>query len=170
MKRYLGVALLLLVGMMVSTSQAKADFYLGASYAQSYVSFDDISFDEDDSGFKGFVGFNFLKYFGIEGGYYDFGNPSDALTEVELSAWALQARGVLPLGDHFDLFAKVGYMLWDAEISGAGALEDDDFDLTYGAGFTIIFGDHVGIRGEYEILDVDQSDYELISLGVEIRF
>jgi OOP family OmpA-OmpF porin len=168
MKKILSVAVVLAVALVMFAPTSEATFYLGASATQTKVSLDDSGFNEDDIGWKGFVGYNFIRYFGLELSYYDMGKLSDSAESIELSAAALSARGILPLGKHFELFAKVGYMAWDAKRSAVGDL--DDFDLTYGAGAAVIIGSHFEIKAEYEILDVDGADVDLISLGVAWRF
>ncbi|MCZ6650057.1 MAG: outer membrane beta-barrel protein, partial [Acidobacteria bacterium] len=66
-----------------------------------------------------------------------------------------------------ELFAKAGYMAWDLE-SNVG--NDDDEDLLYGAGAAWVFGSHLSIRVEYEILDIDEADLDIYSIGAAFRF
>jgi OOP family OmpA-OmpF porin len=166
MQRMLGIAVVLVAALVMFTPAAEAGAYVGASFTDTAVDVKDIDFDESDSGFKIFGGWNFLKFLGLEGGYYDMGKPSNSSDELDVSAWALSARGILPLGKHFELFGKAGYMAWEID----GSLDDDDFDLTYGVGAAVIIGSRLSIRAEYEILDVDDADIDLYSLGAAFRF
>ncbi len=167
MKRTLGVAVVLVAALMLFAPTSDAGIYAGASVTQTALDVDDVDFDEDDTGLKVFGGWTFFKFLGLEASYYDMGSPANNLADVDLTAFGLTARGILPIGDHLELFAKAGYMAWDIE-SSLG--DDDDTDLTYGAGAAWVFGGHISIRAEYEILDVDGADVDLFSLGAAFRF
>ena len=71
------------------------------------------------------------------------------------------------------LFARVGAVNWDADVSvsgfdaGGGA---DGTDFTYGAGAQFRVGS-LGIRAEYEVFDISDADnVDLLSLGVTWTF
>ena len=125
MKRTLGAALILLAALVVFAPLSRADFYVGISVAQTTAELDEFSFDDDDAGAKIFAGKTFFKFFALEAGYYDLGDPSDSQFELEPRAVALQARGILPLGKRWELFAKAGYMGWDL---GDAPGDDDGTD------------------------------------------
>ena len=169
-KRILGFAFVTGLALVLFAPAAMAGGYVGGSIVQTKLSIDSDGFDEDDTGWKVYGGFNFFKFFGLEAGYFDMGEPKEKSTgnSAELTAWALSARGILPLGSHFELFAKAGYMVWDAKLSDG--FSDDDADVIYGAGVAIILGSHVEIRAEYEILDVSGADVDLVSVGAAFRF
>jgi hypothetical protein len=65
------------------------------------------------------VGWRIFKFFSVEAGWVDFGSPEDTVggTDVGVTADGLDlgAMAILPLGGHFELFAKGGHMAWDAE-------------------------------------------------------
>lgn len=167
MKRTLGVAVVLVAALMLFAPTSDAGIYAGASVTQTALDIDDVDFDEDDTGLKVFGGWTFFKFFGLEASYYDMGSLDNESDSVDLTAFGLVARGIIPVGEHLELFAKTGYMAWDAEASFG---DDDDFDLTYGVGAAWVFGGHISIRAEYEILDVDGADVDLFSLGAAFRF
>ena len=169
MKRILSVAVVLAAALVLFAPTSHAKIYVGGSITQTSLDVEDssIDFDEDDTGAKIFAGWTFFKFFGLEAGYYDMGNPENNQIKADITAFGLSARGILPIGKHFELFAKAGYMAWDLE-SNVG--DDDDEDLIYGAGAAWVFGEHFSIRGEYEILDVDGADVDLYSLGAAFRF
>ena len=54
-------------------------FYVGAGVGQSKIEADDINFDEDDTGFKVFGGYQFNKYFAVELAYIDGGNADKSI-------------------------------------------------------------------------------------------
>lgn len=174
---------MLLVGILLlgSTAALAGPFYIGASAAKTDLKVDDLgdSFDLSDTTYKVFAGFRFIKYFGLEGGYVDFGNSEDVGSGIDLSvdatAWDLFAVGILPIGKHFELFGKYGYFWWDrhAEASGVVISSEDESggNPVYGAGMAFVFGEHFGVRLEYE--KYKMSDVESLSqqsLGFEFRF
>ena len=69
-----------------------------------------------------------------------------------------------------DLFAKVGYIFWDVEVSSiADNVSEDGSDLGYGAGVSFSLGS-IKIRGELEVYDVDDADLSMLSLGILYQF
>jgi OOP family OmpA-OmpF porin len=91
---------------------------------------------------------------------------------VETSALAIAGKGTVPLGNNFALFGKLGLAFWDAEASAAGfnSIEDDGTDLTYGLGVELSLSEVMGIRGEWERLDADGDDLDLLSVSAVLRF
>jgi OOP family OmpA-OmpF porin len=164
-----------------STAVLAGPFYVGASAAKTNLQEDDLngSFDASDTTFKAFAGFRFLKFLGVEGGYVDFGSLEDTNagtnTTVEGNAYDIFVVGVLPIGKHFELFAKGGVFQWDRDADSDGLLSGNDSDSgtdpVWGAGMAFVLGSHIGIRLEferYEMSDIDSLDQE--SAGLEIRF
>jgi len=169
---------LLLLG---STAALAGPFYVGASAMKTNLQVDDLggSFDASDTTYKAFVGFRFLKFLGLEGSYIDFGTLEDSSAGIDLSVDAtgydLFLVGVLPLGKHFELFAKAGYFKWDRNADASGTMSGSDSDSgndpVYGAGAAFIFGKHIGLRLEYEKFDMSDVDtLEQESVGVDFRF
>ena len=184
-----GVAALMLAVAVPAAARDKNGFYLGGSIGQSELKVEggdpdigDIEFKEGDTGYQLVVGYRFWTWFALEGGYVDFGNPDttfetglgDLFTEIELTGWDASAVGNLPLGI-VDLFAKVGYFWWDADIRAAlGDQSDVDSDsgsdLTYGIGVAVWLG-QIAIRGEVEWFDVaDADNVWMYSVGVSYTF
>ena len=91
------------------------------------------------------------------------------LFEVDASGLSVSAVGFLPIGP-VDLFARVGVINWDADISIEGLGEGvDGTDLTYGVGLQFRVWS-LGIRAEYELFDIEDADVDMISLGVTWTF
>lgn len=162
------------------TTLAHAGAFLGASVGQGAVNEDDpmFSFDETDTAYKVHGGFRFGKFFGLEASYVDLGNPEGDIgggvtAEVGTTLWDGFVVLVLPLGDHFEIFGKGGFMYWDSEVdlsSGASA-SDSDSDPAYGVGVAFKFGDHLALRVEYELFEVgDLDDVYFTSAGLDFRF
>jgi OOP family OmpA-OmpF porin len=180
-----------------SLGQGRADVGGGTTTPTPGVS---TSKDEKDTYYKLFGGYRFNRYFAAEGGYADFGKYSLDLTraapagtahvDVRASGWFLDALGVVPLGNNFSLFGKIGAVRTavesNASASGSFTLSPGvspnrkatETDWKWGIGAAYDFNAHLGARLEYELVkDVgDQastggsSDIKLWSLGVLYRF
>lgn len=134
------------------------------------------SIDEDETAFKVFAGYNFdlpMVNLGLEAGYVDFGAPkidtNVAAIEIEttgINLWGIAGIDAGPI----DLFAKLGYLMWDVEASALGeSVSDDGSDLGYGVGLGFGLGG-VKIRGEYEMYDLDDADLSMLSLNILFQF
>ena len=171
----------LLVG---SAFAAEPGFYLGASGGQSFINEEynnNIDIDDDATGWKAYLGYQFIPWLGVEAGYVDFGEYSsnnlfqgtnfDA--DVEASAWEGFLVGTLPIGP-VDLFAKVGAADLQAEVDtkNFGTEQDNDTQLAYGVGAAYNFGDgHWGLRVEAEGYDDNEvDDFYFVSAGITYRF
>ncbi len=179
---FFAAALLLMVG---SADTADTGMYIGASVGQLTLNVDDIGddledfdFSGDSTAFKFFGGYRFLSFLSVEGGYRDLGSPDDSFgdlkVETGLTAWDLEAVGILPIGP-IDLFAKAGILWWDADIKarlGDDSERDSDngSDLLYGVGVALRLGS-VAVRGELERFDIENTDdVYMWSLGATITF
>lgn len=164
--------------------------YVGASYLNSNLTVDEFGFDGDSDGWKIFGGYTFNKYFGLEvayndfgsfdetiTGYDDFGSPISAGLDLEVEALDLSLRGIIPLGERFELFGTLGYSHVDLKATAtfsdefgvySGSASDDSWELMYGVGLSFKIGDKFGLRADYAEWDVDSLD--AISLGAYYRF
>jgi outer membrane protein OmpA-like peptidoglycan-associated protein len=167
-----------------SAQAAHPGFYIGAGGGESTVKastdplpdgelgFNTFHFDQSETAFKGFVGYQFLPWLGIEGGYVDFGSPSDDQDvigfgtidgDVDATAWEGFVVGTLPIGP-VDLFVKGGGANAKVELkvhdnfSGLSEKVDDNNAMwAYGGGAALNLG-HFSIRAEYEEYDTDHFD------------
>jgi hypothetical protein len=171
------LAIVLLFGL---STAAHAEFYLGASYLSTDADLGNAveSFSTDDSGYKFFGGFTFLKFLGVEASYRDMGNHTETKeltsSDVDLRSVDLAARGILPIGKRLELFAKLGYahIEYDGafDINGVVDPVDETSDeLMYGLGVGFKFGGFFGLRAEWETYEVDTS-LNSFSLGAVFRF
>ena len=168
-----------LAAFAVSPAFADKGFSAGASIGYSNISFeeDGASVDLTGTGYKLFGTYMFNDYFGIEGGWMSFGDPSDTVggIDVEISAdgFDLFAVGALPVSDSFDLFAKAGMLSWDADLTVDGIDEGSDSgeDLALGIGARFTGASGFGFRAEYEYFDiVDADSVWVLSVGFEYAF
>jgi len=177
MRRVIGVIVLVL-GMATGAALA-GPFYVGASIVESKVKVEDSGFDFDssDTSYKIYAGYQFFKFFGLEASYLDFGSLSDSSggtdVTIDSTAWDAFLVGIIPIGEHFQIFGKYGLVAWDTDtdVSGSGSDSDSGSDPAYGAGLEVIIGKHFGIRGEYERYDIQDTDkVETYSIGADFRF
>jgi outer membrane protein OmpA-like peptidoglycan-associated protein len=185
----------------VQAFAAEPGFYVGASGGVTTAKLDQdfvvggvrssIDLDEDETGYKGFVGFQFTPWLGIEGGYGVLGEPSadnsfggnEAELEIEINSLQGFLVGTIPLGA-LDIFGKIGgaSLSTDSDLHFRGPLVpggsqsrsngNDDAVMAYGAGVALNFGDgHWSVRAEYEGYDTDNlDDLYFISAGLVYRF
>ena len=180
------VAVLILAASPVS---AKNGFYVGGSFGQTTLKFNDLSLDLEDFDYKAdstsykiILGYRFMGFLAVEGSYIDFGQLRDsfdgeggpASIATDLKGFDAFAMGMLPLGI-VDIFAKVGFVSWDADIQTAiGSIieldTDSGTDMVFGLGVQVRFKG-LAVRGELEYFDIADADsVYLISLGATFTF
>jgi hypothetical protein len=141
--------------------------YVGAGVGSSDLAVD--GFSGNDFAYKVFAGFDFNPYIGVEGGYLNGGSPSDRGFDIEVDGWDLAVLGKWPVSDQFEIFARLGYVWWDAEADGFGS--DSGEDLMYGLGVGFDFNDQFGVRGEWERMDIEDTDRaDLWTVSLLFRF
>ena len=177
--RYLACAAALLAFASVPGQAADNGIYLGASIGQSGVQADNVGFDGSDfdsssTGFKAIGGWRFIDWFAVELNYVDLGTGDDRVDgekfEIDASGVSLSAVGFLPVGP-VDLFARVGAINWDADLtSDLGRISDDGTDFTWGVGAQFRVWS-LSLRAEYEQFDITDADtVDMVSLGVTWTF
>lgn len=154
-------------------SAQEKGFYAGAGVGQSFV--DEGAYDDEDTAFTVFGGYQFTKYFGLEAGYADFGKiePDVAGPALEGDSAYLTAVGTLPITDKFSAYAKAGLHRWNVDTSLPGLTgnnDDSGSDPTYGIGAQYRFTDKVALRGEYSRFEVEDVDADLAQLQVRFDF
>jgi OOP family OmpA-OmpF porin len=180
-------AALALTAAMAAQADVQPGFYVGAGFGSTKIDddgFDDagIDFDDSDTGFKVFGGYSFNQNFAIEASYFDFGEASGSFDDfvgpvsfdVGVSGLSASAVGVLPLSDMFSLFGRLGYASYDidahASVGGqSGSSSESESDLVYGAGAALSLGQFEA-RAEFEAINVDGGDANMISLSGLFRF
>jgi OOP family OmpA-OmpF porin len=164
------LAAVLLAGASVAQAQ-DSGFYAGVGAGQALV--DERAYDDEDTAFSVFGGYQFHRNFALEAGYTDFGSlePDVAGTDLELSSASLTAVGILPFTERFSGYAKAGFQRWelDRAIPGlTGTAKDDGTDPVYGVGLQYRFNDLVALRGEYTRSEVEDLDVD--AAQVQVRF
>ena len=171
--RYLNPMILAVLFAALPVSMANANgFYLGGGVGEATIedSTGGISFDESDVAWKGYLGYRFdvlpIVSLSAEAGYRDLGKPNTSVAEYQLKGIDYAALAGVGLGP-VELFARYGGMDYDLDKTVLGL--NSSFDGTapiYGAGVRFnLLG--VGVRAEYEKIDVDELDNaEMISVSV----
>lgn len=173
LSRTLLAAVVLGAGAFGAQAAEKPGFYVGAGAGQSFV--DERNYDDEDTAFSVFGGYQFNPYFGLEAGYSDFGKlePKDAGRALEANSAYLTAVGTLPFTDKFSGYAKAGFHRWDLDTAVPGltnSTDDSGSDPTYGLGLQYRFNDKVALRTEYSRFEVEDIDLDLAQLQVRFDF
>ena len=188
---------------------ADPGWYGGASVGQSRAEVDDmrtfgkllgggysavsLKHDHRDSGYKLFGGYQFNRYFALEGGYFDLGKfsfmadtlPAGTLRgEYKFRGVNLDAVGTLPITGKLSALARVGvnYAETRDTFSGTGALaginlnpSQRDTNYKYGLGLKYDLTQHLALQLEAERYRVNdavgsRNNVDLFSLGLVFRF
>jgi OOP family OmpA-OmpF porin len=148
--------------------------------------------DHRNRGYKAFGGYQFNRHFAIEGGFFDIGAydftattlpPGDLTGTLEAKGLNLDLVGMLPFGERFSAFARVGaaYARTRDSFAGSGPIivldtnpSKRDTNVKFGAGLQLDFNERLAMRLEgerYRISDAvgNEGDIDLISLGLLVR-
>ena len=144
--------------------------YVGAGIGS--MSVDVGGFSGDDVAYKVFGGWMFNPYLGAELEYLDGGTAEDRGIEIDVSGFNASLRGAYPFSDQFSVFAKVGMLFWDADVSSFEVSgSDDGEDFSWGVGLGFDFSDALGVTLEYQGFEIEDTDtVDLISAGLVWKF
>ncbi len=139
--------------------------------------------DRSDVDYKAFAGYMFTRNWGAELSYAGLGKTRatvpfsgvDIDAQLKGSALGAYAVGNLPVGERFDLFAKVGAAYVESKvIASLGTLSGSDKEYTtsaafgLGASYTVMPG--LALRLEWDRYKAkfgdEKSDIDILSLGV----
>ncbi|WDG81240.1 outer membrane beta-barrel protein [Pseudomonas chlororaphis] len=124
--------------------------YLGAGV--SNIETDKSHLSDEDYSYKVFAGYRLNGYLAFEGAFVDLGQFKDKNLDFDGKSVQASAHLGFPLGERVRVFGSVGAHAWDA---GGNASDDDTgVNLTYGAGVELDVFRNIGIRAEYEVLEV----------------
>jgi len=147
--------------------------YMGAGVGQSKVN--EGSYDDRDTAFSVFGGYDFNQYFSVEAGYADLGNLKSNVGGPDLEATApyIAAVGKLPINDKVSLYAKAGVNRWsldDAAPSLTGTSDDSGTDPTYGIGVNYRINDKYALRGDYSRLKLGDMNVDMAQIQATFHF
>jgi len=149
--------------------------------------------DNYDLGYKLFGGYQFGRYFALEGGYFDLGKfgfdatttPAGTLSgRMKVRGLFTDAIGILPFTSKFSAFGRVGVNYADVKDDFTGTGADNVLDpnrhkraanYDFGGGLQYNFTPSFGARAEatrYRIDDAvgNKGDIDLVSAGLVYRF
>jgi OOP family OmpA-OmpF porin len=157
-------------------------FYVGLGAGSSNAELSaETRIDFDSTGYQGFVGYEIMRYFGVEVGYTDFGDLDETIGTQQytgdasnLAVWGI---GILPVTPRLSLYGRLGYAAYDSEISAQDGMatpvttKNDGNDLAWGFGVSYYFTRRVGMRLELENYRFEASDeVTFTSLDVLFKF
>ena len=179
------LGLLALSALVTPLAQAEApNWYIGGNAGGTAATIDDARIvssllssgltvtsihDRDrDSGYRLYGGYQFNRYWALEGGYFDLGKfgytantvPVGSLTgDIRLKGLNLDLVGTLPLSDRFSLLGRVGanYADTNGTFTSTGAVRvtnpnptKQDTNYKFGLGVQYAFNDALALRVEAE--------------------
>ena len=192
MKRSVLCLFVILVAASMTASASDTGFYLGAGVGRSSIDILDFyptlgeSLETTNSGYKAYGGYRFLKFLAVEAGYTNLGSPQGLeknvpehpeKATVSIKGLDAFAVGIIPVSQVVDVFAKVGFMSWNTDITSVqdGVVIYDESasgtDAAYGIGIGFWVGPNVALRGEggwYKI--GDYATIALYSINVTYTF
>jgi hypothetical protein len=183
---------------------AEETFYIGISGSKNEVDFGSAvtttgaaQVDDQDTGYKAFLGYQFHKLVSVEVQYANFGDVSLALpngtsatiggtttsnssgatvtTNVEAESFGFAVLLTVPL-EIARPYLKFGLHSWDTKrtvpSSGANlfATEGSGTDGFRGLGVTIPVLEALSIQFEYEVYDLGDDKISMASTGISYRF
>ncbi len=120
---------------------------------------------------RAFGGVEFGRIFSLQVGHIDFGRSEDGNAEMEADGNTVAGMVALPVTDVFAPYAKVGNLSWDRERSlGPLSSSDSGDDPFYGAGVRLTLTDHTDLRLQYERFQLDDTDLDMASAGIQFNF
>jgi hypothetical protein len=141
-------------------SSYASSVYLGGAFG--YARVEEGDFDDDTDVLKAFVGAKFNDYIGAELAFNDYGKAQENGLKSDLSGVTLAAVGYLPLSDSFDLFAKVGSLWWNNDLSFLGLTRDTSGnEIYFGIGGQFNLNEQIAFRVEMERYDADLDASEI---------
>ena len=152
-------------------------FYLGGGVGQFNAQIDDVDqlddaidkWDEDDTAYKFFGGYRLNRFLGVEVDYINLGKPSGAVVpgfnvDASVDGFAPYVVGTIPLGRFFEVYGRLGYYFYDAnlrqdsELDGRVQFDEESEDLVWGGGIGANIGEKLNLRLEYERFDLKNLD------------
>jgi len=152
-------------------------FYTGGGVGQFNAGIDDVDdvddtvngWDDDDTAYKFFAGYRMNRFLAFELDYINLGEPSGAVVpgfnvDASVDGFAPYVVGTIPLGRNFEVYGRLGYYFYDANVGVENELDnrvqfdEESEDLVYGAGIGANLGEKLNIRFEYERFDLERLD------------
>lgn len=172
---------------------SKSTWYIGGSYG--VTKYEDLcdsvsgeagaTCDNEADGYKIIGGTRISPNLAFEAAYVDMGDATAATntTKLNLSVTGINfsVLGIKPLSKSFDIFGKLGLMLWEAKTTkttgpASHSVEFNDSDINLGFGANYNINETFTLRAEFERFhnisyeSSLETPVSLLSLGVVVSF
>lgn len=181
MKSLTIITLFVFVFGAAATSSLAGNMHFGAGIGNTFFSsdyndaLDNIkNIDENSTAWKIFGGFSGSEFFGLEGGYRDFGGVESTISgdvfKSSTTGWDVEALGRFQIA-MIDVFGKAGVMFWSSNFTILKQeYKDTGTDFFWGLGAGARLGP-IGVRLEWESLEGGAADnLSMVSLGATLGF
>lgn len=171
MKRLPTALLMVLLGSLATAAHAESELYGGMGIGFSTVKVDRFDLEDSALAARGFLGFRYGRFVGLEAGYVDFGKIKDqvmvalyqpsATYSIDTTGYDLSLVGRYPVNNELVAFGRVGMIRWDskARIDSIGyRASDDGSDLLWGLGLDYRGTDRISLRIEADVVDIEYAD------------
>jgi OOP family OmpA-OmpF porin len=154
-------------------------FYIGAAMGSAKLgdTFDGLDVDDTGTAYRIVGGWQLNSHFALEAGWQDFGDfelIEGRSVEVSLGAdgYSLGLTGRYPLGERFEVQGRAGAFFWDgeAEINAMSRADPGDAHPYFGAGLGYALSETLVVSGDWTRYDLDATESEVWSVGVQLRF
>ncbi|MHB1084286.1 MAG: outer membrane protein transport protein [Thiobacillus sp.] len=157
------------------------NWYGGFGFGQSnYSDVNATSAKTRSEAWKVYTGYQFNKYLGVEGGYVNLNDMTATTgavrTNVDTDGWTLGAVVSYPLTNKLSVTGKLGtaYLLADVYTKNGAAVTvatgDDGYEPNYGVGVRYAVFDNLNLRAEWERFDRKNSNIDLLTAGMVVKF
>jgi opacity protein-like surface antigen len=176
-----GCSLALLTTFASATTLAAAPPgpYLGAGVGVYTLDIDDIDFDDSAALIRGFGGLRLGAHWAVEADYQRLAESKDEVlgadVELDVEAWTLSLRPIFPIGEVVDIYGRAGWTWYDAEATASAAgidasVDDSGNEFTWGGGVDFHLGDLLTLRGDFSRIEIEDTDLNIISASILLRF
>jgi len=154
----------------LSASPGSFDDFSDSSFGSSLGS--GMSYDDDQKPWRVSSGMRISPFVSLEIGYQDFGRNTDSPTSQDAAGWSLAGMLSLPLSHGVAPYARLGQMFWgrDRSSNALSSNADGGRDLFYGIGMRFGLAEQLNMNFEYERFELEQSDFDVGSMNLEISF
>lgn len=171
----IAITALLLTGPVHAEDEFDGFGYGGISYDSFDLKQGNVS--SEPEGFNLRMGYQFMKHLAVEA-HVGFGAKEDQVQGTAIDVknyYGVYLRGVLPLGEKFNLFALGGYNSVEVETltNAVGGTEStvSDEDYSYGVGADYEFVENIFLSVDYlRMLDSSNLEADTLKLGFRFNF
>ncbi|MEO0548555.1 MAG: porin family protein [Pseudomonadota bacterium] len=163
---------LLAASAVIAAPTALAEgFYADGGY--TFIGIDDDTVDVDLGSITARGGYDFTQNFGAElEGSFGVSDDDIAGASVELN-YLIGAYGKaqLPVSQGVNLFARVGVVNAELEVSGEGAsASESDTGFGFGVGGTVDVSQNLYVRGDYTRYDIEDLEADAFTISLGLKF